>query len=85
MVRQKKHEQISGDTFFSKKNLFPQFLKKYPSSNDVKKITVEVGSYALSITGFHQPQPFLMEQSDLKLRRDGMLEGFLFCCPLLNR
>ena len=51
------------------------------ASNDVKRITVEVGSYALSIGGFHQPQPFLMEQSDLKLRRDGFMERFLLCCP----
>ena len=41
------------------------------ASNDVKRITVEVGSYALSIGGFHQPQPFLMEHSDLKLRQHG--------------
>ena len=51
------------------------------ASNDVKRITVEVGSYALSIGGFHQPQPFLMKQSDLKLRRDGFMERFLLCCP----
>ena len=31
--------------------------------------------------GFHQPQLFLMEQSDLKLRRDGFMEYFLLCCP----
>ena len=49
------------------------------ASNDVKRVTVEVGSYALSIGGFHQP--FLMEQSDLKLRRDGFMERFLLCCP----
>ena len=30
---------------------------------------------------FHQPQPFLMEQSDLKLWRDGFMECFLLCCP----
>ena len=42
---------------------------------------VEVGSYALSIGGFHHPQPFLMERSDLKLRPDGFLERFLLFCP----
>ena len=51
------------------------------ASNDVKRITVEDANYALSIGGFHQPQPFLMEQSDLKLRRDGFMERFLLCCP----
>ena len=51
------------------------------SSIDVKRITVEVGSYALLIGGFHQPQPFLMEQSHLKLRRDGFMVNFLLCCP----
>ena len=30
-------------------------------SNDVKSISVEAGSYARSIGGFHQPQLFLME------------------------
>ena len=51
------------------------------ASNDVKRIAVEVESYALSTGGFHQPHPFLMEQSDLKLRRDGFMERFLLCCP----
>ena len=50
------------------------------ASNDVKRIAVEVGSYALSIGGFHQPQPFLKEKSDLKLRRDWFMEGVLLCC-----
>ena len=35
----------------------------------------------LLIGGFPQPQPFLMEQSDSKLRRDGHMERFLLCCP----
>ena len=35
----------------------------------------------LLIGGFPQPQPFLMEQSDSKLRRDGYMERFLLCCP----
>ena len=34
---------------------------------------------------FHQPQPFLMEQSDLKLRQDGFMERFLLCCPFLKK
>ena len=51
------------------------------ASNDVNRITVEVGSCVLSIGGFHQPQPFLMEQSDWKLLRDGFMERFFLCCP----
>lgn len=51
------------------------------SNDDVKKITTEIGSYALSVGGFHQSSPFLMEQSNLKLRLDGFLERFLLCSP----
>ena len=55
------------------------------ASNDVKRATVELGSYAPPIGGFHQPQLFLMEQSDVKLRRDGFMNRFLLCCLFLKR
>lgn len=55
------------------------------ASNDVKRVSVEVCTYALSIGGFHQPQPFLMEQSDFRLRKDGFMERFLIACPFPKR
>ena len=48
------------------------------ASNDVKRIAVKVST----VGGFHQPQPFLMEQTTLKLRRDRFMDlRFLLCCP----
>lgn len=51
------------------------------SSSDFKTQKRMVTEVTMSICGFQQPDPFLLDYMDLCARKDGFLDRFHFVCP----